>query len=325
MKRAAGLLALAGLSLAAILFFRADPRVILQLLALAGPGLVVASLVHAVPMALNALAWQRLFAAPARPAVSLAIAATWIRESINALLPVARIGGEIVAYRLVHRSGAAGSEVASSLAADMAIAVITQAWFALAGLAILLLRQGPTRIVVATTLATLAMAALGFAFIRVQRGGIVARIAAVLNRMLAGRLQFAIAGSSRFDAALGELYARRGAVAACAALQCAGWFAGSAEIWLALHFLGSDRSLLDAVAIEAMIQAIASAAFVVPAALGVQEGGFAILGTMIGLDAPTALALAGARRLRDVIVFFPGLLAWHFAERTPRRAGGTPR
>jgi hypothetical protein len=68
------------------------------------------------------------------------------------------------------------------------------------------------------------------------------------------------------------------------------------------------------VMIEALIQAISSAAFVVPGALGVQEGGFLVLGAAVGLDGGAALALATARRLRDVVVFFPGLVAWHWTE-----------
>ena len=86
------------------------------------------------------------------------------------------------------------------------------------------------------------------------------------------------------------------------------------EIWLALYFLGQPRSILDALVIEALVQAISSAAFVVPGALGVQEGGFLLIGAALGIDGTTALALAAARRLRDVIVFFPGLIAWQWAE-----------
>ena len=51
----------------------------------------------------------------------------------------------------------------------------------------------------------------------------------------------------------------------------------------------------------------------VPGALGVQEGAFIVIGAALGLDATTALALATARRLRDAIVFFPGLIAWQWA------------
>jgi len=136
----------------------------------------------------------------------------------------------------------------------------------------------------------------------------------LVNRAFAGRIEGAVAGSFKLDHALRGIYARRRAVAACALWQCGGWIAGSAEIWLALHFLGHGRGLLDAVMIEALIQAISSAAFVVPGALGVQEGGFIVLGAAVGLDGGAALALATARRLRDVVVFFPGLVAWHWAE-----------
>jgi uncharacterized membrane protein YbhN (UPF0104 family) len=57
----------------------------------------------------------------------------------------------------------------------------------------------------------------------------------------------------------------------------------------------------------------------VPGALGVQEGAFVMIGAALGIDATTALALATARRLRDVIVFFPGLIAWQWAETRIRR------
>ena len=52
----------------------------------------------------------------------------------------------------------------------------------------------------------------------------------------------------------------------------------------------------------------------IPGALGVQEGGFLVVGAVLGIDGTTALALATARRLRDLIVFFPGLISWQRAE-----------
>jgi uncharacterized membrane protein YbhN (UPF0104 family) len=63
-----------------------------------------------------------------------------------------------------------------------------------------------------------------------------------------------------------------------------------------------------------LIQAISSAAFFVPGGLGVQEGGFILIGGALGLDPSTCLALAGARRIRDLLMFVPGLIAWQFAE-----------
>jgi glycosyltransferase 2 family protein len=54
----------------------------------------------------------------------------------------------------------------------------------------------------------------------------------------------------------------------------------------------------------------------------VQEGGFILIGGAFGLDPATCLALAGARRIRDLVIFLPGLVAWQFAEsaqRVPQR------
>ena len=54
-----------------------------------------------------------------------------------------------------------------------------------------------------------------------------------------------------------------------------------------------------------------------------QEGGFVLIGAALGIDGTTALALATARRLRDVIIFFPGLIAWQWAETRVRSAPST--
>jgi uncharacterized membrane protein YbhN (UPF0104 family) len=84
-------------------------------------------------------------------------------------------------------------------------------------------------------------------------------------------------------------------------------------------------TLVEAVVIESLIQAISSAAFFVPGGLGVQEGGFILVGGALGLDPSTCLALAAARRIRDLLVFVPGLIAWQFAESSNRTLGHRQR
>ncbi len=137
MKHLGAMLAVAGLALAALLFSRAEVGAIVDLVVAAGPGLVLAALFHVVPMIANANAWRHLMPETRRPGLPAFTWATWIRESINGLLPVARIGGEIVAYRILRRKSAGRSESAASLAADMALSVLSQAGFALFGLALL--------------------------------------------------------------------------------------------------------------------------------------------------------------------------------------------
>ena len=96
--------------------------------------------------------------------------------------------------------------------------------------------------------------------------------------------------------------------------------AGALGIWVAARAIGAPVGADEAPAIEAMAQAIASAAFLVPGALGLQEAGFLGLGALLGLDAEAA-ALAVARRLRDPVVFLPGLLFWARAERRTAALG----
>jgi putative membrane protein len=312
--RSGALLALAGIVLAMLLFMREDVGAIAHLLAIAGPGLVLASIVHVAPMTVNAAAWRRLFAARRAPSLARLTHATWLRESVNGLLPVARVGGEIVAYRVVRAAGVSATDAASTLVADMAISVITQACVTVVGLAILMRAGIGAGLAVGVAVAAGALLVAGIAFVHAQRSGVVTFVTRLANRLFAGRFDAAIAGSLQFDDAMRAIYDRGRDVAACAAWQCVGWIAGGAEIWLALQFLGHPRGGLDAVMIELLIQAVASAAFVVPAALGVQEGAFLLIGAAVGLDGTAALALAAARRLRDVVVFFPGLLAWHRAE-----------
>lgn len=320
MKHLARALALAGLALAVALFAREDVGRIVALVLAAGPGLALAALFHVVPMLANAYAWGRLLSPPAKARLTLLLRATWLRESVNGLLPVARVGGEIVAYRLLRRHGVRRSDAAASLVADMALSVLSQAGFALLGLALLVAAGRASGLALQLVAGVAGLLVLGALFVLVQRGGVLSGLTRVLDRLLAGRrLELIHRRSLRFEGALRAVYARGADVAACFAWQVAAWVLGAGEIALALYFLGAPRSVLDAVAIEAFIQTIASVAFIVPGALGVQEGGFVVIGAALGIDASTALALASARRLRDVIVFFPGLLAWQRAE--ARRRG----
>jgi putative membrane protein len=158
------------------------------------------------------------------------------------------------------------------------------------------------------------LAVLAVIFIVVQHAGLFERTMRVLNCLAAGRLEEAIGHSERADRAVQAIYKRCRSVVSCLLWQLAGWIAGATEVWLALWFLGHPVGVTDAIIIEAVVQAVSSAAFLVPGALGVQEAAFLLVGSALGLGPAPALALAAARRLRDVLVFMPGLFSWQLAE-----------
>ncbi|MBX9702336.1 MAG: lysylphosphatidylglycerol synthase domain-containing protein [Acetobacteraceae bacterium] len=314
MSRLGLLLALAGLALALALLASQDLGAVGALLAGAGFGLVLAALAHIPAMVLNARAWALLLPRRRRPGLARMTWLVWLRESINALLPVGRVGGEVACYRLQRADGVPAAPVAAALLADVALSVFSQLAFALLGLALLAMAGAA----VGWVESLLAMAfgfALAAGFVLAQRAAPFSRILRAVNRLAADRLGGLVANAARIDRMTRRLWRRRRVVAWSFLWQFAAWIAGALEIWVALWALGHPVGWMEALAIEALIQAVSSAAFLVPGALGLQEAGFLGLGALLGLPPEVSAALALTRRIRDLVLYLPGLLAWVWAER----------
>jgi putative membrane protein len=310
----AGLFGLAGLALAIGLFVHEGIADILAAFLAGGVGLLWASLFHAVPMTINGRAWQVLLSPRTRPGLAYFLWLIWVREAVNGLLPVARIGGEVVSGRLMMLAGIKAAPAVASLVVDVTLSLASQFLFTLLGLGLLAGGNGALDLGFRLGLGLLATVPLVAILIVVQRRGLFEFLARIFNLIFRERWHGLIAASSRIDRAVKHLYRRRGRLFGCLGWQLVGWIAGAGEIWLALVYLGHPVSPADAVLLEALAQAVSSAAFMVPGALGVQEGGFLVFGGILGLDPEIGLALALARRLRDVVVFVPALLAWQAVE-----------
>jgi putative membrane protein len=311
--RAATLLGLVGLALATGLYVWEGIGPIFAAFRVAGLGILWASLFHFVSMALNARAWQVLLPSHGRRSLLSFAWAVWLREAVNGLLPVARIGGEVVSARLLIRYGLRPPRAVASLVVDMTVSLVSQFAFTVLGLALLVAAGGSASVARDVALGLLAAMPVVGAAVLVQRIGFFTLLARLFRALFGDRFDALVGGGVPLDRAVRRLYRRRCAILACFLWQCAGWIAGAGEIWLALAFLGHPVGLIAAVIVEALIQALSSGAFVVPGALGVQEGGFLALGALVGIPPDIALALALARRARDLILFIPALLAWQLA------------
>jgi len=309
MIRAATLFGLAGLALATALFLWQGIGPVVAAFAAAGIGILAASLAHFASMALNARAWQILLPGHRRGSLAFYLWSVWLREAVNGLLPVARIGGEVVSARVLMRHGLSAPKAVASLGVDMTVSLISQFAFTVLGLGLLAV-DGGGDVARNVGLGLLAAIPLLAAVLLVQRIGVFTVLARLFRALFGDRFDALVGGAAPLDRAVRRLYRRRRAVIACFLWQLAGWIAGAGEIWLALLFLGHPVSALDAVAVEAVIQALSSGAFIVPGSIGIQEGGFVAIGALIGLSPELALALALMRRARDVIIFVPALVAW---------------
>ncbi|WP_430913000.1 lysylphosphatidylglycerol synthase domain-containing protein [Methylobacterium sp. sgz302541] len=292
-------------------------------------GLVAVVAVRACLILLCGLAWARLLDGLSEAGTGAFVVLRYVREGINTLLPVASIGGDFVGGRLLTFWGVTGSLAAASVLADLLLQAGTQLVFALVGVGLLhRLESAPAAALTGWMLRALLVAAAALAaFFVIQRSGAARvlenRVGAIARRFLrdaSGKPQDS--GPSVQDA-LDTVWSRPGRLAQSALLHLAAWTFGSLEIWIVLACIGVEGvTLADVVVIEALSQAIKSAAFPVPSGLGVQEGGFVVVGALFGIDAGTAIAMSLAKRVPDVAIGLPSLIVWQTIE--ARRAAFAP-
>lgn len=321
MKRAALAAGLLGLALFTGLVAWQGTTVVLTALGAAGWGLLLVVLLHGVIVVLDAIAWHPLFPEP-RPTLRTLVWTRWIGESVNGLLPVAQIGGDVAKARLVTRAGTAGPLAAATVIADMTVAAGTQMLLGLLGIWLLLTRIGPAG-ALPVLLGGLGLVAfvIGIFWFVQQRGlfGFLARRLAPLI----GRARVDLRGSAEsLDRELSAVYSRRRGVLISSAWHLVAWVLGAGEVWLVMWLVGIPVTLTDALLLESLGQAVRGAAFAVPGALGIQEGAYIFLGSLLGIDPGVALALSLAKRVRELALGVPGLVTWQLVE--ARNLGRAP-
>ena len=99
-----------------------------------------------------------------------------------------------------------------------------------------------------------------------------------------------------------------------------GWVAGAIEIYIFLIIIGVEATLLDVILIESVTSVIKSLAFFIPAGLGVQEFAFVFIGEFVGFSGIISFSIAMGRRLREILVGLPALLAWYLIFRNKIKA-----
>lgn len=287
---------------------------VMAALSVAGMGIVWASLFHLIPMAACVLGWQALLPGKAKASKAFMAYILWVRVSINNLMPVARIGGEIVSVRFMIKHGVRKTSAIASTVVEITTSVLAQFVFVLCGIALFVLRFADAGITEKLLWGVLFSAPALGGLVLVQKIGFFGLLDKVFKAMLRDKWKKYAGGGAQLDRAVRVMYRRSGTAFYCFVMQLASWALCSIEIWIALDYLGHPLTLLECLMIEALIQAAGSAAFVVPGALGVQEAGFLLFGQMLGLPREVALALALVRRCRDLILYVPGLIVWQAQE-----------
>jgi len=282
------------------------------ILATAGWGLLVITAFHLIPMLSSSMCWRILLPVQHQLPLPRLLVARWIGESVNSMLPVAQIGGEFAKARWIMRHGIPGGAAGSSVVVEVTISLLTQIVFTIIGLAALLFYlELNSSLVIEIAIGTSVMVALLIAFYTSQRQQMFGKSASLLEKIAGGKQWLSISGgAATLDQAIIEIYRHKKVLAAASTWRLCSWVIGTGEVWLIMYFLEQPVSLPEALLLESLGQAIRAAGFLIPASLGIQEGGFLLLGAVLGIPPQTALALSLAKRVRELTLGLPGLITW---------------
>lgn len=314
MKRLTTLALIVGLCTVVGLLLSSGPEAVAAAVVSAGWGALAVIVARGVAVAWAGLGWFVIFPKTGRPSLRDCVSLRFVREGINTLLPVATVGGDFIGARLLTKRGVTGGLAGASMFVDLMTQAVTQLLFTVAGLAVLLLLagDGPIPRTVAGGLAIAAPALAAFYLIQRRSGHRL--IQAALSRFAAAREWRALGAIEVLYDNLRRLYGAPVRVGGGIGIHLVGWLIGTLEVWVCLHFMGYPVSFVEALVIESLAQAVRGAAFAIPGALGAQEGGLIALCALFGIPAEAALALSLVKRLADLLVGVPGLLAWHLME-----------
>jgi putative membrane protein len=310
------LFAIGGAALFTALLIHQGASQVVAAVATAGWGLAAMIAYHLfAPIFLDAVAWGLLFPSPHRLPLRKLFLMRWISEAVSALVPSFAVGGDIVRARLATLAGVPRAVSAASVLVDMTLNLVAVAGYTLLGVVLLVGASGQTHFIIPTLLATAIGLGAGVLFYFAQRLGMFRFIAVIVTRVArAPEWQSLVASGENLDRTIHTLYRRRLALVASATASVFAFVGCTGEVWIAMRALGLHATILHALVIHSLALAVRSAAFVVPAGLGVQEAGYVFVGSLLGIPGEGALALAVMARARELTLGVPGLIAWQFIE-----------
>ncbi|HEY2112267.1 MAG TPA: lysylphosphatidylglycerol synthase domain-containing protein [Dongiaceae bacterium] len=283
------------------------------LLTIGWTGFLVIILLHLAILFLCGIAWFVLVPPAERSGPWPFVWGRLVREAGSEILPLSQLGGLVMGGRAASLAGLSGKLTAASSVVDATMELLGQLAFAALGLAILIVLHPEAPFITATALALVGALVVVVLFIGVQRRGFVLleRIADRLSRQWS---ETGIWAPGAIQDSIRRTYQRHGRLLAGFLLHLLAWIAGAFEAWVALRFMGSPLPPAAVIAIEGLLAAARGIAFAVPAALGIQEGAYVVLGGLFGLPPDTALALSLLKRARGLALGVPPLLLWQIAE-----------
>ncbi len=266
------------------------------------------------------LAWNIIVPPRAARRLWLFVWGRMVRDASANCLPLSQVGGVIFGARAVTLHGISWPLATASTVVDVTAEFLAQLAFTGIGLGILLARAPSSGLVVPVEIVLGLAVMAGFVFVWLQQDA--APLFARVGPRISGRwFDTAKDGVEVLQQEFSQIYGHALRLAVCFFMHVLGWIGTGAAGWIAYRFLGASIDFDDALAIEALLTAAGSIAFLMPINAGVQEAGYAGLGAIFGVPPELSLGVSLIRRARDVAVGVPILMVWQWLEvRRVRRA-----
>jgi glycosyltransferase 2 family protein len=256
-------------------------------------GLLAISLIHLPIVGLLGTAWW-MIARDTRPSGVWQLAwARALRDAGAEALPFSQLGGYVIGARALTLLGADERSALTWTFLDLLIEFGAKLPYMLFGLALLeFLRPGPA---IAGALALC----------------VAATVSLIIPQMRTRLLRFV---PRLFRAETAGMASRPKYLRRSFGLHLVCWILGAGETWLIFRLMHAGVGLGPSLVVDSLVGAIRAASFFVPAAIGVQEGGYVLLCGLFGISPAVALAFSFARRARDLVIAIPILASWQWRE-----------
>ena len=305
--------AMAGIGLTVWLVWLVGYDSLLESLRLAGlSGLAWLCLASVVPTILLGVAWRSLVPPQHRVPLKEFVLGRMVRDAVSDISPLTVVGGMLASIRVMMLRKLLPAYAIASTAVDATTEMLAQVAFIALGIAICIakLESMPDDAAFYEALtAGVVIVLIAALLVTVLANGGIKPLKNLALRMLP---QVKVEITSTW--ALYELFGSYRRIAASCAIHFAAWLGGGFLTYLAFALVGAEISFLEALAIEALLCMLRSIVFFVPASLGVQEAGYAMLAPLFGAPPELGLAVSLLRRAREIIAGLPALLIWQLLE-----------
>jgi putative membrane protein len=266
---------------------------------------------HLALTALLGVSWYVL--APRSAQLRAFVFGRFVRDSSSEILPLSQVGGFVMGARAAVLLGLPSAVAIASTMVDLTLEMIAQLGYTALGLSILSSQRSNNHLITWAALGIVLALLAAIVFILIQRHGFT-MVESLLRWVPYGWAEGVATRLAPIHRVIHEIYRRPSGLWSAGLLHFAMWVASAVEAWIALRLMGAKLSISSVIAIESLLYAIRSVAFLVPSAFGIQEGAYVLLGIWFGFGPEVALALSLLKRARDLVIGVPTLLTWQVLE-----------